>query len=97
MRVSVKTTLKIGYALPFFLVWFNLAAVAQEAGPISSRPTFDCAKARSPLALLICSGEDTAQADWDMIVAYWARYFSLDENDRAKFSGDQDEWLALLW
>jgi hypothetical protein len=39
--------------------------VAQGA-TISSRPTFDCAKAKSPLALLIClSGEETARADWD--------------------------------
>jgi peptidoglycan hydrolase-like protein with peptidoglycan-binding domain len=96
MRISVRTTLIVGCALPFLIVWFNLAAVAQEGGPISSRPTFDCAKARSPLALLICSGEETARADWDLRVASWARYFSLDEDDRAIFWNDQDQWLRSL-
>jgi tetratricopeptide (TPR) repeat protein len=61
-----------------------------------SRPTFDCAKARSPLAVLICSDREAAQADWDLITASWARYFSLNENDRRRFSGDQDQWFASV-
>jgi uncharacterized protein len=73
----------------------NTAAVAQ-GGSISSRPTFDCRKAKSPLALLICSGDDTARADWDLVIAYWARYFSLDEDDRKTFREDQNKWLRSL-
>jgi tetratricopeptide (TPR) repeat protein len=66
-------------------------------GFISSRPTFDCRKAESPLALLIClSGEETAQADWDFKIAYWARNFSLDKDDRAAFWEDQDTWSKSL-
>jgi uncharacterized protein len=73
----------------------NTAAVAQ-GGSISSRPTFDCGKAKSSLALLICSGEETARADWDLKTAYWARYFSLDKDDRASFREDQDKWYTSL-
>ena len=71
-------------------------AVAKGA-TISSRPTFDCAKAKSPLALLIClSGEETARADWDFKIAHWAGNFSLDEGERAAFWKDQDQWSKSL-
>jgi uncharacterized protein YecT (DUF1311 family) len=73
----------------------NAPSVAQ-GGSISSRPTFDCGKAKSTLALLICSGEEAARADWDLKVAYWARYFSLDKDDRATFREDQDKWYTSL-
>ena len=73
----------------------NPAAFAQ-GGSISSRPTFDCGKAKSPLALLICSGEETARADWDLKIAYWARYFLLDKDDRGTFWEDQDKWFGSL-
>jgi peptidoglycan hydrolase-like protein with peptidoglycan-binding domain/uncharacterized protein YecT (DUF1311 family) len=70
--------------------------VAVADVPISSRPTFDCEKAKYPLALLICSGEETARADWDFNIAHWARNFSLAESDRAAFWKDQDKWSKSL-
>jgi uncharacterized protein len=70
--------------------------VAVADVPISSRPTFDCEKAKSSLALLICSGEDTARADWDFKIAHWALNFSLVERDRAAFWKDQDIWSKSL-
>ena len=70
-------------------------AVAHDS-TISSWPTFDCEKAKSNLGLLICSGEETARADWDYKIAHWARYFSLDEDDRAAFWKDQDKWTKSL-
>jgi tetratricopeptide (TPR) repeat protein len=73
----------------------NIRGVAQGSS-ISSRPTFDCAKAKSPLALLICSGEETARADWDFKIAHWAGNFSLDEGERAAFWKDQDQWSRSL-
>ena len=82
---SIVTLLAMGAA-----VVQHTAAVAQ-GGSISSRPPFDCDKAKSPLALLICSGEETARADWDLKNAYYARYFSLDKGDRAAFREDQDK------
>ena len=61
-----------------------------------SRPTFNCAKARSPLAVLICSDSEAAQADWDLVTASWARYFSLNESDRPRFTAGQDKWFASV-
>jgi hypothetical protein len=43
-----------------------------------------------------CSGEETARADWDFKIAYWARNFSLDKDDRAAFWEDQDKWSKSL-
>jgi peptidoglycan hydrolase-like protein with peptidoglycan-binding domain len=96
MRMSIRTRFRVVSALAFTLVGVNLFAVAQEVGPSSSRPTFDCAKTRSPLALLICSGQETARADWDLRIASWVRYFSVDESGRATFWEDQDKWLRSL-
>ena len=76
------------------IVALSGAAVADV--PISSRPTFDCEKAKSPLALLICSGEENARADWDFKIAHWARNFSLKEADRAAFWNAQDKWSKSL-
>jgi hypothetical protein len=84
-------------ALVFSLVWVKVPpAVAQDGGATSSRPTFDCAKAKSSLAVLICSREDTAQADWDLSAAALARYFSLDERGKTDFWKDQDKWLRSI-
>ena len=96
MRTAIRTRWRVAHTLAFMLIGFNLPAVGQGVGPDPSRPTFDCAKARSPLALLICSGEETARVDWDLRIASWARYFSLDEGGRASFWEDQDKWLRSL-
>jgi hypothetical protein len=98
MRVLlVRTSPRVGYALlVVLLVSIKLAAAAQGGSPTFSQPSFDCAKARSPLALLICSGEETARADWDLRIASWAQYFLLSEPDRASFWEDQDKWLSSL-
>ena len=95
MRVRHRTRFKARYGLACLLVALNFSVAAQTE-PISSRPTFDCAEAKGPLALLICSREETAQADWDLRIASWARYFSLKENDQASFWDDQQKWLMSL-
>jgi uncharacterized protein len=72
-------------------------SLAPASGPnFSSQPTFDCAKARSPLAVLICSDSQAARADWELVTASWARYFSLNENDRPKFKENEDKWFASV-
>ena len=71
-------------------------APVPEAHVLTSGPTFDCAKATSSLGLLICSDSEAARADWDLVTASWARYFSLNENDRPRFSRDQDQWFASV-
>ena len=37
-----------------------------------------------------------ANADWDLISAYWARYFSLAESERKQFDLGQQNWLESL-
>jgi peptidoglycan hydrolase-like protein with peptidoglycan-binding domain len=62
----------------------------------SSKPTFDCAKAQKPIALIICSGEDGARADWALSTAAWAYTFTLDEQGRSTFSKAEDDWIKSL-
>jgi hypothetical protein len=97
MQVQIRTRFEITYALASVLAALSFSSAEAQSDAISSRPTFDCAKAESPLALLICSGEETARADWDLRIASWARYFSLRENDRAFFWEDQEKWLSSLY
>jgi len=63
---------------------------------LSSKPTFDCARARSLTARVVCLDQAGAAADWDLISAYWARYFSLVETDRQTFDQAQQTWLDSL-
>jgi hypothetical protein len=56
-----------------------------ERQDVSARPTFDCTKAVSPTASIICLDQDGAKADWDLTSAYWARSFSLVGNARDRF------------
>src|SRR5438105_3969627 len=63
-------------------VWAALPsydALAQVPGNIidTAKPTFDCTKARSATARIICLDQAGAKADWELTAAYWARIFSL--------------------
>jgi peptidoglycan hydrolase-like protein with peptidoglycan-binding domain len=62
----------------------------------SSKPTIDCSKSLRPLALILCSAEDAAKADWDVNAAVWAYAFSLEEGDRKAFWQEQDAWITSL-
>src|ERR1700722_2731539 len=63
---------------------------------LSSTPTFDCAKGRTLTAHIICLDRVGASADWDLTSAYWARYFSLGQDDRHAFEQAQERWLDGL-
>jgi uncharacterized protein len=65
-------------------------------GNISATPTFDCTKARTPTARIICLDQTGAKADWDLTSAFWARYFTLDASARDGFSQAQDNWFPSL-
>jgi uncharacterized protein len=67
-----------------------------DIGSLSKHPTFDCSRARSLAARTMCSDEAGAAADWDLITAYWARYFYLPEIDRHSFDQAQQDWLDSL-
>src|SRR5579872_1586394 len=58
---------------------------APQIQQLSSTPTFDCAKARSATARIICLDQAGANADWDLISAYWARYGALGEDGQKAF------------
>jgi tetratricopeptide (TPR) repeat protein len=67
-----------------------------ERQDVSARPTFDCTRAVSPTASIICLDQDGAKADWDLSSAYWARSFSLVGNARERFQQAHDEWFPAL-
>jgi len=77
----------------------SVPASNENAGNIeglSAKPTFDCTKAKSATAHIVCLDQVGANADWDLISAYWARYFSLTGNDRNGFDQAQQNWLDSL-
>ncbi|MDR3413470.1 MAG: hypothetical protein P4L87_21365 [Formivibrio sp.] len=63
---------------------------------LSSKPTFDCTRARTLTARTVCLDQIGAAADWDLISAYWARYFSAAPSDRPAFDDAQQRWLDFL-
>jgi hypothetical protein len=67
-----------------------------ETERISARPTFDCFKARTPTARILCLDPEGARADWDLSSAYWAQLFSLPENVRDRFKRTHEEWFPVL-
>jgi peptidoglycan hydrolase-like protein with peptidoglycan-binding domain/uncharacterized protein YecT (DUF1311 family) len=69
---------------------------ANAIGDLSARPTFDCTKARSATARILCVDQAGAKADWDLASAYEGRRFSLDETARQGFTRAQDEWFQSL-
>jgi TPR repeat protein/uncharacterized protein len=71
-------------------------ANAVDIENLSSKPTFDCAKARRLTAIVVCLDLSGAQADWDLNSAYWAKYFSLSESDRQAFDQAQQRWIDSL-
>src|SRR5262249_52030428 len=59
-------------------------------------PSFDCSHGvNSALAIILCNAPDAAQADWDLVSAYWA--FSTDDRDQRAFSESMNQRCALPW
>jgi hypothetical protein len=57
-------------------------------------PSFDCTHGiNSVLAIILCSVPEAAQADWDLVSAYWA--FSTDDRDQSAFSQSMNQRCAL--
>lgn len=63
---------------------------------LSSKPTFDCSKAKSATARIVCLDQAGAKADWDLTSAYWARYSSIAEENQNPFDKAQQNWLDSL-
>src|SRR5882757_3938262 len=67
-----------------------------RSGYVSGQPSFDCAKARNSVALILCRDPEAARADWEFNSATWAYYFSLDDGGRARLAADERAWRQSL-
>src|SRR5580700_8506774 len=63
---------------------------------LSTRPTFDCTGATTATARVICLNQAGAKADWDLNSAFWARHFSLSEEERDEFDEADERWRDSL-
>ena len=61
-----------------------------------SVPTFNCAKATSVLARLICRSDEAAAADWELIAASWSYRYVLPAEIRERFDSEQHQWFLSL-
>ena len=64
--------------------------------PLSAAPTFDCAKAKSATAHILCLDPVGAKADWDLTSAYWASLFSLPASEQDAFKRRHEDWPQSL-
>ncbi len=76
------------------LLW--LAATSDSRAAEERPASFDCAKDRAPLALIVCRDQSAILAERRTAIAYLAFYFSLDENGRARFRSDHLHWVNDL-
>jgi hypothetical protein len=64
---------------------------------LSAAPTFDCSKAKSATARIICDDQGGPKADWDLTSAYWATFFSLSLSEQNKFERYHEDCEVMLW
>jgi peptidoglycan hydrolase-like protein with peptidoglycan-binding domain len=72
------------------------SASYSQSGYIPGQPSFDCTKARSTVAIILCNEPEAAAADWDVNSASWALYFSVNESGRQNVDADQQAWRQSL-
>src|SRR5258706_8818646 len=78
-------------------IWLSALSGGASAEEVSSsKPSFDCGKARSALALTLCSGPEGATADWKLVATDWAFVVSLDDTSRKLFWKEQDAFFASV-
>src|SRR5258706_14903538 len=63
---------------------------------LSDRASFDCAKAESTVAKILCGSREGATADWDLNATLWAVAGTLTEARQKSFNQDQDRWRGWL-
>ncbi len=61
-----------------------------------SGPTFDCARAQSPLSHVICREPSTWDADWALSSSYWAAYFSVEGPNRTQLRDGHVSWMRSV-
>jgi hypothetical protein len=68
--------------------------LSSVSGFAADGPSFDCTHGiNSALAVILCSVPEAAQADWDLVSAYWA--FATDDRDQSAFSQSMNQRCAL--
>lgn len=78
------------------VVQSNPSETQTPAIPASFKPTFDCARATTPVAMILCLNRAGASADWNLSSAFWARLSSLPENARPRFKAAHEKWFPVL-
>jgi S1-C subfamily serine protease len=74
------------------------ACASAESGPtLSQKPTFECERAQTSIARIICSDRSGPGADWALSAATWALRFSLDESSQDLFLQAHKEWFQSLY
>jgi hypothetical protein len=86
---------KIAFLSATALVLSTLACNSQTSY-VSGRPSIDCQNIRNSVALILCSGPEAAQADWQVNSATWALYFTMNEARRRDLDRDQQTWRQSL-
>ncbi|MBF0422639.1 MAG: DUF1311 domain-containing protein [Magnetococcales bacterium] len=81
---------QITLTMAILMAWL-LSGNAALAAP---SPSFDCAKARTPIELLICDDESLSQLDRDMGKAYTSAMHILPEKQKNELKQEQRQWLA---
>jgi len=67
-----------------------------QSGYVSGQPSIDCTNVHNTVALILCSGPEAAQADWDLNSASWALYFTVNDAGRRMLDLDQQAWRQSL-
>src|SRR5260221_2200262 len=70
--------------------------VTLAAAPAFARvgPSFDCAKASTPIEKAICGSDELAKADADLAAAYATLASRLDKSAQEHLAKDELQWIA---
>jgi uncharacterized protein len=82
----------LGRLLGFSLILLALPALAHA----SDGPSFDCAKAKSPVERAICSDQRLAAADRKLTATYHAGLVQLSNDGQRAMRDGQRQWLKMI-
>jgi uncharacterized protein YecT (DUF1311 family) len=88
--------MKIAVAWIAAILLASASVSYSQSGYVRGQPSIDCTNARNTVALVLCSGPEGAQADWDLNSAWWALYFTVNDAGRPQLDLDQQVWRQSL-
>src|SRR5262245_23499844 len=65
----------------------------KEQQPISNQPSFDCNRARTAVAVILCRAPGGAAADWALVFSGWAKKATLTEEEANAFDTAETQWV----